>query len=155
MSGRVLSYIGAGIPRQMPMRFAAILLSTVALGGCAGLGLPFGGPMGGQLASNAAAPQPILASATITSQADPSDWETIRRTIEGAPQGGSHLEWSNAITGSIGTIAVAADDGEACRAFATTINDVRGIRRYRGNACVLPNGRAQLRAVTADDATLT
>jgi hypothetical protein len=37
----------------------------------------------------------------------------------------------------------------------TTINDVRGIRRYRGQACVTPNGRAQLRNVTADDATLT
>jgi len=155
MSGRALSYIGGGVWRQTPVRLTAVLLATMALGGCAGLGLPFGGPGGGQLAANGGVPQPILASATVTNQADPSDWETIRRTIEGAPQGGSHLEWSNAITGSVGTIAVAADDGEACRAFAATVNDVRGVRRYRGEACLLPNGRAQLRAVTADDATLT
>ncbi|HVZ14795.1 MAG TPA: RT0821/Lpp0805 family surface protein [Bauldia sp.] len=132
---------------------AALALS---LGGCAGLGLPFTGAetTASLTAYNGRAVQPILASAVVANQADPTDWDTIRRTIEGAPQGGK-LEWSNAITGSAGSLTVAADTGETCRAFVTTINDVRGIRRYRGQACVTANGRAQLQNVTADDATLT
>jgi hypothetical protein len=139
------------------LRLAAVAALALSLGGCAGLGLPFTSPetTASLTAYDGRAVQPILANAVITNQADPTDWDTIRRTIEGAPQGGAKLEWSNAITGSAGSLTVAADSGDTCRPFVTTINDFHGIRRYRGQACVTPNGRAQLRNVSADDATLT
>ncbi len=38
--------------------------------------------------------------------------------------------------------------------FATTVNDLHGIRRYRGGACEMQGGRLQLRGIVADDATL-
>jgi len=157
MSGRAHSYHGVAVRRQRAIvRLAAIGALALSLGGCAGLGLPFtGAETTGSIAYNGRAVQPILASAMIANQADPTDWDTVRRTIEGAPQGGARLEWGNAITGSAGSLTVAADTGDTCRAFVTTINDIRGIRRYRGQACVTPNGRSQLRNVTADDATLT
>ncbi len=64
---------------------AAIALVALSLGGCAGIGLPFGERgTAGRLASAGVTIQPILASATITDQLDPTDWETIRRTVEGA-----------------------------------------------------------------------
>jgi surface antigen len=137
------------------VRGAAIALIAVSLGGCAGLGLPFGERgKAGRMAS-AGTIQPILASATITGQLDPSDWETIRRTIEGAPREASMVDWNNAITGSVGSISLAGGEKrEGCRPFAATVNDLHGIRRYRGGACELPGGRLQLRGIVADDATL-
>jgi len=138
------------------VRGLVLALMTLSLGGCAGLGLPFGeAGTAGRLALAGGSVQPILAIAVVTEQADPADWDTIRRTIEGAPTAAARLDWNNAITGSAGSIAIAADKGGTCRAFATTINDVRGIRRYRGEACVAPDGRSQLRTVVADDTTLS
>ncbi|HVY19887.1 MAG TPA: RT0821/Lpp0805 family surface protein [Bauldia sp.] len=135
-------------------RAGAVALLALALGGCSGLGLPFGERgTAGRMAS-AAAVQPILASAVITDQLDPSDWETIRRTIEGAPQVASRVDWQNAITGSVGSVELAADSDIGCRAFVATINDLHGIRRYRGGACEMKGGRLQLRGIVADDATL-
>jgi 17 kDa outer membrane surface antigen len=156
MYGRAHSYIGDGRRRQMRLvRPAAIAVLALSLGGCAGLGLPFGeAGTAGRLAAANGPVQPILASAVVSSQADPSDWDTIRRTIEGAPTAASRLDWNNAITGSTGSVAIAADKGETCRAFASTINDLRGIRRYRGQACIVDGGRSQLRAIVADDVTL-
>ena len=46
-------------------------------------------------------------------------------------------------------------NGAVCRPFATTINDERGVRRYRGDACLRTDGRWQLNGVTADDALLS
>ena len=43
----------------------------------------------------------------------------------------------------------------SCRTFATTVNDIRGIRRYRGDACTTAGGRWQLRTVTPDDAAIS
>jgi surface antigen len=148
MSGRAHS---TGVRLVRGVAIAALALS---LGGCAGLGLPFGERgTAGRMAS-AAAIQPILASAVITDQLDPTDWETVRRTIEGAPKTASRVDWNNAITGSVGTIALAADGSEGCRLFAATVNDLHGIRRYRGGACDVGKGRLQLRGIVADDATL-
>ncbi len=136
-------------------RGAAIALVALSLGGCAGIGLPFGERgTTGRMASAGAVVQPILASATITDQLDPTDWETIRRTVEGAPKAAARIDWSNALTGSVGSIVVAADSRDGCRMFAATINDLHGIRRYRGGACAMPGGRLQLRGIVADDATL-
>lgn len=148
MSGRAHS-TGVGL-----LRGAAIALVALSLGGCAGIGIPFGEHGNSRLASTGLVVQPILASATITDQLDPSDWESIRRTIEGAPKASSQVDWSNAITGSVGSIVLAADGKDGCRMFAATINDLHGIRRYRGGACLVPGGRLQLRGIVADDATL-
>jgi surface antigen len=162
MTGRAHSYIGEGTRRQSSNIIRGLTLTLVALslGGCAGLGLPFGEPGStGRLAATGNAAKPVLASAVVTDQVEPSDWETVRRTAEGAPDDASHLDWVNPETGSSGRLAVAAAvtdaDGVVCRSFATTVNDVRGIRRYRGEACVRTDGRSQLRGVTADDATLS
>jgi surface antigen len=134
---------------------AAASLLALALTGCAGLGLPFGEHgKAGRMAASGLVVQPILASATITDQLDPSDWESIRRTIEGAPKAAANVDWSNALTGSVGSIIVAADGKDGCRMFAATINDLHGIRRYRGGACLVTGGRLQLRGIVADDATL-
>jgi hypothetical protein len=136
-------------------RGCAIALLALSLGGCAGLGLPFGGPGGTGRLVSAGSVQPILASAVVTDQLDPSDWETIRRTVEGAPREASQVDWQNAITGSVGSIALAAAGStKGCRPFAATVNDLRGIRRYRGGACEIPGGRLQLRGIVPDDATL-
>jgi hypothetical protein len=162
MTGRAHSYIGEDTRRQSSniIRGFALTLVVLSLGGCAGLGLPFGEPgSAGRLATKGEAAKPILASAVVTDQVDPSDWETVRRTAEGAPVEASRLDWINPETGSSGRLAIAAAvtdaDNVVCRSFATTVNDVRGIRRYRGEACVRSDARSQLRGVIADDATLS
>jgi surface antigen len=162
MTGRAHSYIGEGTRRQSSnlVLGLALVLVGLSLGGCAGLGLPFGeAGSAGRMAARGEATKPILASATVTDQVDASDWETVRRTAEGAPVEASRLDWINPETGSSGRIAIAAaatdQDGVVCRSFATTVNDVRGIRRYRGEACVRTDGRSQFRGVIADDATLS
>ena len=69
------------------------------------------------------------------------------------------LAWRNPDTGSAGTIsalsAAHARNGLECRTFATTVNDERGIRRYRGETCLRANGRWQLYGMVADDAQLS
>ena len=45
--------------------------------------------------------------------------------------------------------------GQLCRSFATTVNDARGIRRYRGDACRRTDGRWQLDGMAPDDAKLS
>ena len=85
--------------------------------------------------------------------------EAIRVAISRIPANtGSGANWNNSRTGSAGTItALAVGQGglnAACRAFATTINDSRGIRRYRGEACLRRDGNWQLFGVTADDTKL-
>ena len=68
------------------------------------------------------------------------------------------LDWLNPDTGSTGTITATATASEGkflCRSFATTVNDLRGIRRYRGEACAPDGGRWQLRGVTPDDAAIS
>ena len=42
----------------------------------------------------------------------------------------------------------------ACRAFATTISDYRGVRRYSGEACRPANGGWRLTGIVPDDTTL-
>lgn len=151
------SYIGVKGPRQSPPFFRGLGVVVIALsmGGCASVGLPFG-----ELSANDAGRQPVLASASGGSSVDPSDWEAVRRVVSSAPADAASegLDWSNPATGSTGAVSVLAlakDDGGRCRAFATTINDSRGIRRYRGEACRRGDGLWHLRAVTPDDAMLS
>jgi surface antigen len=155
-------YIGERKPRQSPPFYRGVAAAVVALslGGCAGLGLPGGGELiTGSIPANRSV-TPTLVSASVVDRVDPSDWETVRRTVAGAsPTAGvSRIEWSNPDTGSSGTIAgldVPTDrKGQLCRSFATTINDSRGIRGYRGDACRRTDGRWQLYGMVPDDAKL-
>lgn len=92
----------------------------------------------------------------------PSDWERIRlfaATNVTQAKVGEVLDWTNADTGSNGTIAPLAamrpaSEGRECRAIALTISDVRGIRRYQGDACHTPDGMWQLFDVVPEDTAL-
>ena len=135
-------------------RVAILAVLALPLGGCAGLGLPFSEAGAGAQAS-LSGPARAIPAAAIVVQNDPSDWEMIRRTAEGAPQIAAKLDWSNPASGSVGTLAIAADKPESlCRPFAVTLSDMRGIRRYRGDACQRADGHTGLAGVAADDATL-
>jgi hypothetical protein len=155
------SYSGPGkLCQSVAMRAVALAVIALSPAGCAGLGLPFSeaGAGSGKLAFTGNGARPILASAVVADPSDPTDWETIRRTAEGAPVAASRLDWVNPTTGSSGHLAIAvgvAKDTTICRAFATTINDMRGIRRYRGEACAALDGRTRLTGVVADDTTLS
>jgi surface antigen len=166
MLRRVCSYIGEGHARKgrVAARLAVAAFLALSLGGCAGLGLPFGEAGAPRTTASIKAPRAatartMLASATVIENVDPSDWETVRREVAGVSETTNHLlDWINPDTGSAGTVSVAAAtqrDGVLCRDFATTINDVRGIRRYRGAACLRTDGRWQLRDVTPDDAAIS
>lgn len=165
MSGRAFPYIGSFGRRKAlaGARIAAVGVLVLSLGGCAGLGLPFGERGSPRTTASIKAPQQpartILAKATMIENVDPSDWETVRRELAGASETTNHLlDWINPDTGSSGRISVAVAsqrDGTLCREFATTINDIRGVRRYRGDACLRTDGRWQLRDVTPDDAAIS
>ena len=149
------SYIGALLRRQSPRRSAGV--ATAALGlmlaGCAGVGLPFEAASGASVdptttgSVNAKAGDPV----------DPSDWEAVRRTLASVPANQldeSDFAWSNPQTGSAGRITALAKSSKNCRTFTTTINDLRGIRGYRGEACRLDKGDWRLRGIVPDDSIL-
>jgi surface antigen len=139
---------------------AAIALA-LSLGGCAGLGLPFGADMASVDSTTTGSIKPTLVSASVADGVDASDWEAIRRAVAATAADASvdHLPWRNPDTGSAGTIAglsgAQAQGGLMCRTFATTVNDQRGVRRYRGEACRRSDGRWQLHGMVADDAQLS
>jgi surface antigen len=158
MDGRATSYIGVGGRRQSPVvpNILVIALIAAALGACSSVGVPFGEGKSGRLAATRAAKVEAVA---VVDQVDPSDWETIRRTVAGASETTSHsLTWRNPDTGSNGAIAVLpaiTAAGSLCRSFAATVNDVRGVHRYGGEACLRTDGRWQLHGITADDLVLS
>jgi surface antigen len=151
------SYIGAGRQRQSPpyIRLAAIALLAAMLGGCAGLGMPFESASRDTMTTGSI--QKVSAKAGGSTA--PSDWEAVRSTIAGAMVSKTEaVAWRNPSTGSNGELSIlntstATNDGN-CRNFVTTMNDMRGIRRYRGEACKMANGRWQLFGVLADDSKL-
>jgi surface antigen len=151
--GGVDAYNGSG-GRQHLSRTAGVaglILIGLALGGCSSLGLPFG-PRAAGVSYETVGSIPV--SAKLNDSVDPSDWEAIRRTVAAVPPNQAKtLDWSNPDTRSTGAvIALAAKDGSSCRAFATTVSDAKGVRRYSGQLCRQPDGRWQLRAVAPDDA---
>lgn len=92
--------------------------------------------------------------ASVADSVDPSDWEAVRRTLAGIGTEALAHAWQNPKTGSSGTItATAAEPGTSgfCRAFATTVADYRGIRRYRGEACQGGDGGWQLGGIMPED----
>ena len=136
-------------------RVALLAALAMPLGGCAGLGLPFDEAGPGPQASLNRPLGAIPAAAVVSEQVDPSDWEMIRRSAEGTHATAGRFDWSNPVTGSTGNLAIAADRPDSlCRPFAATISDMRGIRRYRGQACETAAGHTRLAEVVADDATL-
>jgi surface antigen len=163
MSARRHSYSPASKPRQLPRacRGIAAIALALSLGGCAGLGLPFGSDLARVDTTTTGSIRPTLVSANVVDGVDASDWEAIRRTVAAVPADSSvdSLAWRNPDTGSAGTISslgTAHRRGSLmCRAFATTVNDQRGVRRYRGEACQRDNGRWQLYGMAADDAQLS
>ena len=158
MDGRATSYIGVGGRRQSPVvpKALAIALIAATLGACSSVGVPFGEGKSGRLAATRAAKVEAVA---VVDQVDPSDWETIRRTVAAASETTSHsLTWRNPDTGSNGAIAVLpaiTTAASLCRSFAATVNDVRGVHRYGGEACLRTDGRWQLHGITADDLVLS
>jgi len=144
-------------PQSAALSFATLCLA-VTLGGCSGFGLPFGDyGLDRQLSTGSI----HTVSAKGSPRVDQSDWETVRQVIASADtkrQSTQSLDWSNPDTGTTGTITIfdtiSATNDQKCRNFATTINDARGIRRYRGEACLMTNDRWQLFGVLADDSKL-
>ncbi len=152
------SYIGGGRQRQSPpfMRPAAIALLASMLGGCAGLGMPFSETASRDIMSTGSIQKVSAKAGGPTSQ---SDWEAVRTTVAKAMESKAEsLAWSNPSTGSSGALSIlntpTATNDANCRNFATTMNDMRGIRRYRGEACRMGNDRWQLFGVLADDSKL-
>ena len=123
-------YNGESTPRQSPpyVRAAAVAALALSLGGCAGLGLPFGSEMTASNTSTGGGARATLVKASVIDGVDASDWETIRRTIARAggsaadamvavqavlglvePQssgmgGGAFLVWYDAATGEVTTL---------------------------------------------------
>jgi surface antigen len=98
-------------------------------------------------------------NASVTDAVDPSDWETMRQTVAAIDpaESGPARVWKNPQTGTSGTLTAEKAEprsGGLCRAFATTVNDLRGVRRYRGEACLRPGGDWQLTGISPDDSKL-
>jgi surface antigen len=139
----------------------AILGVAVSLGGCAQLGLPMVEADSRPSAVDRLTTGATLASARVSANVDPSDWEAMRRAVATAPADRSSgaIAWSNPDTGSDGAITASAANpgksGKLCRMLAATINDNRGVRVYRGEACQSSDGRWRIVRIAADDATLS
>lgn len=161
MYGRATSYTGGNRRRNAPplLRLLAAAVLAAALGACSSVGVPLGERSAGRIAMARAPAKAAAVKVSAIDQVDPSDWETIRREVAAASeQVGHSLTWRNPDTGSNGTIALLAAISKAgilCRSFTATVNDVRGVRRYGGDACLRTDGRWQLHAVTADDVFAT
>lgn len=106
--------------------------------------------------------RPVPVARTVVDALDPSDWEHIRlvaATTLSTAQQGEVIDWTNAATGSNGTVTATGEarrDAAAglCRPFSLTVSDLRGIRRYRGEACRSQDGMARLIGMLPEDAAL-
>jgi surface antigen len=152
-------YTGAAKARQIarPVALLVLALTSAALAGCSTLALPFGPQIVRVSMETTAA---IPAKGSTIDAVDASDWEVVRRTVASIPASDTRtLDWTNPATRSSGSVTVAAAPDvktvTACRPFATTVSDSRGIRRYRGEACREIGGRWLLTGVSADDAVLS
>lgn len=97
---------------------------------------------------------PVLVLAPPPEKTD--DWEAVRRTVVAAPSPAKPaarpaakasakpappaptIAWENADSGNSGTITdliASTSRGRACRAFATTLASLDGVRAYRGEVC--------------------
>jgi hypothetical protein len=135
----------------------AVMLLAGLLAGCGGM--PFGKDE--PSAETTGSISPVPTAAPVAPTVDPSDWEAIRRTVAMALVTGENTthNWVNPDTGSSGTVTqtveLVAQKDMRCRLFATTLNDFRGSRRFRGQICQQTDGRWVLVSVTPDDAALS
>jgi surface antigen len=151
------SYTGSRRCRQL----AVVIFAALSLAGCAGMGMPFTEAQSQAALSTSPSVVPAAvvkprASKSVAS----SDWETVRRFLGRIPAdagASSEFAWHNAETGSDGTVsasATIAKSASLCRSFATTVNDIRGIRGYRGETCKAAGGDWKLYNIAPDDSTL-
>lgn len=153
------SYIGERRARQSSCLARPVLFAAIAtwLGGCTGLGLPFGDTAVDRSLTTGSVQK---VSGKSAGKVDPSDWEAVRETIARAAGDGPEksLNWRNPKTGTTGTVTVlntiTATNDPNCRNFQTTLNDTRGIRHYRGEACRTASKDWRLFGVLADDSKL-
>jgi surface antigen len=154
------TYIGEGRLRQSPplVRPTAIAVVAAALCGCAGLGLPFGEAA---VDRNLTTGSIEKVSSKGPDKVAQSDWEAVRQSIAHAAAEDAlsqALAWRNPETGTTGTLTVldtvTATNDPNCRNFQTTVNDTRGIRHYRGEACRMSKDSWELFGVLADDSKL-
>jgi len=146
---------------------AGIVLGLGSLAGCSQAGIPGGSA---EVASNPgptqrALPTDAAATAAALVEADaiePSDLKTVLSTAAAALNSGrtdQAVAWSNPETGSSGAVtpleAAASGDSDECRVFASTVNDMRGVRRYRGEACMRGDGAWNLMRFVPEDAELS
>lgn len=132
--------------------------------GLSGCGLTPGGPENeiDMTTTGSIAPAAPTAKRSVVEAVAPSDWEHIRLTASTfipSSANGDIIDWTNPDTGSNGTLspvrtAQNEPDGRNCRAFALTVSDVRGIRRYKGDACRATDGMWQLFEVVPEDSAL-
>lgn len=142
-------------------RLAVLALLAWLPAACAQVGLPFGGAIASKKMTDAIRTSSLVKSAQASSAGvDGSDWEAVRRTLAAefvAGRSGT-VDWTNPDTGSSGTITtistVSHNGADACRYFATTIHDIHGVRRYRGEICQ-DKDRWRLTKVQPDDAVLS
>jgi surface antigen len=156
-------YIGEGGMRQSPslVRPVVIILLSAGLCGCASLGLPFGEGAVDRGLTTGGIENVEKVKSKGQGKVAQSDWEAVRQSIARAAFDqslGTALAWHNPQTGTTGTLTIldtiTATNDPNCRNFQTTVNDTRGIRHYRGEACRMTKDRWELFGVLADDSKL-
>ena len=71
-----------------------------------------------------------------------SDWLAMRSALNEATNlqsAGSPVPWQNESTGSSGSLmafAAPSDEIGRCKSFAATLQNIDGIHRYKGEACI-------------------
>lgn len=157
------SYIGRSADGKAAVRRRAlVVVSTALLSGCGLSPLAERAEVDPVTTGAIARPAPTPVKKTVVDALDPSDWERIRLTASTtmlSSAEGDVFDWTNAETGSNGTIAAsgaARQDPAAglCRPFSLTVSDLRGIRRYRGEACRSADGMWRLIGVLPEDSAL-
>ncbi len=92
-----------------------------------------------------------------TANISPIDLAAMRKAISGSLSvlTGGTVFWSNSESGSDGIIEFAVDDAaDNCRPFSATVSDLRGIRRYRSEACPQSGGSWDFAEITPEDGVL-
>ncbi len=83
-----------------------------------------------------------IASSLKPGNVELSDWIAIRSALNEATNqetAGAPVPWENESTGSSGSLlafAAPSDEIGRCKNFAATLQNVDGIHRYKGEACI-------------------
>jgi hypothetical protein len=145
MAAFALSTGRARLVKRLPMLPVVALLAA-----CSGPADNFSPPPIDPLTTASISDGPAISISAI-------DLDSMREAIRGslAVLTGGTIFWSNSESGSDGIIEFAADDAaETCRPFAATVSDLRGIRRYRSEACPGSDGAWDFAEITPEDSVL-